>query len=110
MGKYSGFWGLESGVGFKTIERRRASRVFSEVHSVLPLSSGHLGSILSGFWVGGAIPAALRVLFMAMRTARHRGWAAAEDGLEIATLRAGRVRAAILGFGVGERAERAGGP
>jgi len=55
--------------------------------------------------VGGAIPAACRVLFLAVRAACHEGWTAGEDRLEIATLRAGRVRAAMLSFGVGERAE-----
>jgi len=45
------------------------------------------------------------VVFLAVRTACHRGWTAGEDRSEIATLRAGRVRAAMLCFGVGERAE-----
>jgi len=49
------------------------------------------------------------VLFLAVRTACHRGWTAGEDRSEIATLRAGRVRAAMLCFGVGERAEGAHG-
>ena len=38
---------------------------------------------------------------MAVRAACHRGWTAGEDRLEIATLRAGRVRAAMLGFCMG---------
>jgi len=46
---------------------------------------------------------------LAVRTACHRGWTAGEDRSEIATLRAGRVRAAMLRFGVGERAEGAAG-
>ena len=45
------------------------------------------------------------MLFLAVRTARDRGWAGVEDRLEIATLRAGRVREAMLYLGVGERAE-----
>jgi len=45
------------------------------------------------------------VLFLAVRAACHRGWTAGEDRLDIATLRAGRVRAAMLCFGVGKRAE-----
>jgi len=45
------------------------------------------------------------VLFLAVRTACHRGWTAGEDRSEIATLRAGRVRAAMLRFGVGEQAD-----
>jgi len=45
------------------------------------------------------------VLFLAVRVACHRGWTAGEDRLEIAALRAGRVRAAMLCFGVRERAE-----
>ena len=44
-----------------------------------------------------------------MRTACHRGWTAGEDRSEIATLRAGSVRAAMLRLGVGERAEGADG-
>jgi len=55
--------------------------------------------------VGGAILAARGVLFLAVRTARHRGWTACEDTSEIATLRAGRVRVVMLRFGVGKRAE-----
>jgi len=55
--------------------------------------------------VGGAILAARRVLFLAVRTACHLGWTAGEDRLEIATRRAGRVREAMLCFGVGELAE-----
>ena len=69
------------------------------------LSRWHLRSIWSGLWAGGAIPAARRVLFLAVRAAWHRGWTAGEDRSEIATLRAGRVRAAILRSGVGERTE-----
>ena len=42
---------------------------------------------------------------MAVRAACHRGWTAGEDRSEIATLRAGRVRAAMLRLGVGEPAE-----
>jgi len=42
---------------------------------------------------------------LAVRTACHRGWTSGEDRSEITTFRAGRVRAAMLGFGVGERAE-----
>ena len=42
---------------------------------------------------------------MAVWAACHRGWTAGEDRSEIATLRAGRVRAAMLCFGVGKRAE-----
>jgi len=49
------------------------------------------------------------VLFLAVRTACHRGWTAGEDRSEIATLRAGRVRAAMLRLGMGERAEGADG-
>jgi len=45
------------------------------------------------------------VLFLAVRTACHRGWTAGEDRSEIATLRAGRVRAPMLRLGVGKRAE-----
>jgi len=59
--------------------------------------------------VGGTIPAARRVLFLAVRAACHRGWTAGEDRLEIATLRAGRVGAAMLCFGVGEGAEGTNG-
>ena len=44
---------------------------------------------------------------MAVRTACHRGWTAGEDRSEIATLRAGRVRAAMLRLSMGERAEGA---
>ena len=57
--------------------------------------------------MGGAIPAARRVLFLTVRTACHRGWTAGKDRSEIATLRAGRVKAAMLRLGVGERAEGA---
>jgi len=42
---------------------------------------------------------------LAVRTACHQGWIAGKDRSEIATLRAGRVRAAMLSFGVGEPAE-----
>ena len=42
---------------------------------------------------------------MAVRAASHRGWTPGEDRSEIATLRAGRVRAAMLCLRVGERAE-----
>jgi len=49
------------------------------------------------------------VLFLAVRTACHRGCTAGEDRSEIATLRAGRVRAAMLRLGVGERAAGANG-
>jgi len=80
-----------------------ASLVFSEIHAVLRLSRSHLRCILYGLWAGGAILAARRVLFLAVRTACHRGWTAGEDRSEIATLRAGRVRAAMLCFGVGEQ-------
>ena len=59
--------------------------------------------------MGGAIQAACTVLFLAVRAACHRGWTAGEDRLEIATLRAGRVRAAMLYFGVGEQAEGTNG-
>jgi len=55
--------------------------------------------------VGSLHPAARRVLSLAVRTACHRGWTAGEDRSEIATLRAGRVRAAMLRLGVGERAD-----
>jgi len=46
---------------------------------------------------------------LAVRAACHRGWTPGEDRLEIATLRAGRVREAMLCFGVGERAEGTNG-
>ena len=46
-----------------------------------------------------------RVLFLAVRAACHQGQATGEDLLEIATLRAGRVRAVMLCLGMGERAE-----
>jgi len=59
--------------------------------------------------VGGAILAACRLLFLAVRTACHRGWTAGEDRSEIATFMAGRVRAAMFCFGVGERAEGTNG-
>jgi len=49
------------------------------------------------------------VLFLAVRTACHRGWTAGEDRLEIATLKSGRVRAVMLSFGVGEPAEGTNG-
>jgi len=55
--------------------------------------------------VGGAVPAARRVLLLAARTAHHRGWAAGEDRLEIAALRAGSVRAAMVCLCMGERAD-----
>jgi len=42
---------------------------------------------------------------LAVRIACHRGSTAGEDRSEIATLSAGRVRAAMLCFGVGERTE-----
>ena len=60
---------------------------------------------LGGFGAGEAIPAARRVLFLAVRTARHRGRATVEDRLEVTTLRAGRVRAAMLCICMDERAE-----
>jgi len=44
---------------------------------------------------------------LAVRTACYRGWTAGEDRSEIATLRAGRVSAAMLRLGMGERAEGA---
>jgi len=46
---------------------------------------------------------------LAVRTACHGGWTAGKDRSEIATLRAGRVRAAMLRLGVDERAEGADG-
>jgi len=52
--------------------------------------------ILRGFWSGGSITGAHTVLLLAVRIAHHRGSAAAEDWVDIATLRAGRVRAAML--------------
>jgi len=55
--------------------------------------------------MGGAIATTRRVLLLAVRTARQRGWAAAEERCEIATHRTGRVRAAMLGFGVSEGTE-----
>jgi len=50
-----------------------------------------------------------RVLLLAVGTACHRGGAVAEDPCKIATIRAGRVRAAMLCLGVGKRAESTGG-
>jgi len=55
------------------------------------------------------MPAACRVLFLAVRTASHSGEVAAEDRREVTTLRAGRVRAAMLWSHKGERAERTDG-
>ena len=55
--------------------------------------------------MGGEIPAARRVLFLAVRTARHGGWAAGEDRLKVATLRAGWVRMAMLRFCMSKRGE-----
>ena len=49
-----------------------------------------------GFGAGGAIPSGGRVLLLAVRTACYREQAAAQDRLEVTTLRAVRVRAAIL--------------
>jgi len=49
------------------------------------------------------------VLFLAVRAACHRGGTAGEDRSEIATLRAGRVRAAMLHLSVGERTEGTNG-
>jgi len=48
------------------------------------------------------------VLFLTVRKACQGGQAAAEDRFEVTTLRKGRVRAVMLGFGVGERAEGTG--
>jgi hypothetical protein len=75
---------------------------------VIFFTRGGVGSILRWLGAGWAVAVARRVLFLAVRTARHRGGAAAEDGFEIATLRAGRVRAAMLGLGVGQGAEWTG--
>jgi len=79
--------------------------VVSMVHNILGLSSGHLRLILTGIWSGGAIPAACRVILLAVRTPRCRGRAAAEDRVDVATLRAGRVRTVMRRFGMGERAK-----
>jgi len=108
-GEYRGTRGSGSGTWCWGKDRRRASLVFSEIHAVLRLSRSQLRCLWSPFWAGGAIPAACRVLFSAVRTARHRGWTAGEDRWEITTLRAGRVRAVMLCFGVGERANGTNG-
>jgi len=83
-------------------ERQRACLVFIENHAVLHLSSGHPGPTRSGFWAGGAIPGACRVLLLAVRTAGHQRRAVVEDRFEVTTLRAGRVRAVMIVFGVGD--------
>jgi len=88
-----------------TKDRRRAGLVLSEIYALQRLSRSQFWSLWSGFWAGGALLAARRVLFLAVRTACHPGCTADEDRSEIATLRAGWVRAAILRFGVGKRAE-----
>ena len=54
------------------------------------------------------IPGTHRELLLAVRTGHHQQWAAAEDRFEIATLRAGSVRAAMLSLGVVEPAEWTG--
>ena len=53
--------------------------------------------------MGGGIPAVRRVLFLAVRTACHKEGAAAEDRTEVTTLRAVRIRAAMLCVCMGER-------
>ena len=45
------------------------------------------------------------MLLLAVRTAPQQGRTVVKDWLEVTTLRAGRVRAAMLRFCVGERAE-----
>jgi len=70
--EYRGSWGLEGGIWGGILGCRQAHLVISKVLMVLLLSSGHLGSIRSGAWVGGANPAALIVLLLAVRTARYR--------------------------------------
>jgi len=108
-GEYRDTLGSGSGTWCWTRDRRRASLVFSEIHAILRLSRPHLWGVWCGLRAGGAIPATRRVLFLAVRAACHREWTAGEDRSESATLRAGRVRAAMLRLCVGERALRTNG-
>ena len=62
---------------------------------------------VAGDRAGRAVPVACAVVFPTVGVAGRRGNATVKGGLEVALLRTGGVRAAVLGFGVGAEAKGA---
>ena len=72
----------------------------------LPLP-GRRGRYGGRYRVGRAVPVACRVVFGAVRATRGRGNTAVKDWFEVSPFGAGWIGAAMLGFGMGARAEGA---